>query len=321
MSAPQLSVNHTAWPLVKNLCDDAEKYGVAVKETKSGTTLIDAGIKARGGFLAGQIITEICLGGYGHAEIFYKQYKDLEIPSIFVYTDHPAVATLGSQFGGWHINMDNFSAIGSGPARALALKPREIYEKINYRDKADVTVLVLETNMEPPENVITYISSQCSVTSNRLFLILVPTTTISGSTQISGRIVETGIHKLTKLGLDPKLIIHAWGYAPIAPVHPKFAEAMGRTNDAILYAGVACYTIRYDDDEKLRELVNKASSSASKSYGKPFFEIFKEVDYDFRRIDPDLFAPAVLIVNNAATGNTFRAGSVNLEVFRQSIGL
>ncbi|MCK4320563.1 methenyltetrahydromethanopterin cyclohydrolase, partial [Candidatus Bathyarchaeota archaeon] len=44
-------------------------------------------------------------------------------------------------------------------------------------------------------------------------------------------------------------------------------------------------------------------------------------DYDFRRIDPDLFAPAVLIVNNAATGNTFKAGSVNLEVFRQSIGL
>ena len=321
MSAPQLSVNHTAWPLVKKLCDDAERYGVAVKETKSGTTLIDAGIKARGGFLAGQIITEICLGGYGHAEIFYKQYKDLEIPSIFVYTDHPVVATLGSQFGGWHINMGNYVAIGSGPARALALKPREIYEKINYRDKADVTVLVLETNMEPPENVITYISSQCGVTSDRLFLILVPTTTISGSTQISGRIVETGIHKLTKLGLDPKLIMHAWGYAPIAPVHPKFAEAMGRTNDAILYAGVTCYTIRYGDDEKLRELVNKASSSTSKSYGKPFFEIFKKVDYDFRRIDPDLFAPAVLIINNATTGNTFKAGSVNLEVFKRSIGL
>ncbi|MDH5266874.1 MAG: methenyltetrahydromethanopterin cyclohydrolase [Candidatus Bathyarchaeota archaeon] len=321
MSAPQLSVNHTAWPLVKKLCDDAERYGVAVKETKSGTTLIDAGIKARGGFLAGQIITEICLGGYGHADIFYKQYKDLEIPSIFVYTDHPAVATLGSQFGGWHINMGSFVAIGSGPARALALKPREIYEKINYRDKADVTVLVLETSMDPPESVIAHISNQCGVTSDRLSVILVPTTTISGSTQISGRIVETGIHKLTKLGLDPKLIMHAWGYAPIAPVHPKFAEAMGRTNDAILYAGVASYTIHYDDDEKLRELVDKASSSASKSYGKPFFEIFKEVDYDFRQIDPNLFAPAVLIVNNAATGNTFKAGSVNLEVFKQSIGL
>lgn len=321
MSAPRLSVNHTAWPLVKKLCDDAERYGVAVKETKSGATLIDAGIKARGGFVAGRIITEICLGGCGHAEIFCGQYGDVEVPSIFVYTDHPSVATLGSQFGGWHINVSNYFAIGSGPARALALKPREIYEKINYRDKADVTVLVLETNIDPPESVITYISSQCGVTSDRLFVILVPTTTVSGSTQISGRIVETGIHKLTKLGLDPKLITHAWGHAPIAPVHPKFAEAMGRTNDAILYAGVTCYTIRYDDDEKLRELVNKASSSASESYGKPFFELFKEVDYDFRRIDPNLFAPAVLIINNAETGNTFKAGSVNLEVFKKSIGL
>jgi methenyltetrahydromethanopterin cyclohydrolase len=321
MSAPRLSVNHTAWPLVKKLCDDTERYGVAVKETKSGTTLIDAGIKARGGFLAGRIITEICLGGCGRAEIFCGQYGDVEAPSIFVYTDHPSIATLGSQFGGWHIKMGNYVAIGSGPARALALKPKEIYEKINYRDKANATVLVLETNIEPPESVTTYISSQCGVTSDHLFVILVPTTTVSGSTQISGRIVETGIHKLTKLGLDPKLITHAWGHAPIAPVHPKFAEAMGRTNDAILYAGVTCYTIRYDDDEKLRELVNKASSSASKSYGKPFIELFKEVDYDFRRIDPNLFAPAVLIVNNATTGNTFKAGSVNLEVFKKSIGL
>lgn len=318
---PGLSVNQAAWPLVEKLCKNAETYGVGVKKTKHGTTLIDAGIKTRGGFLAGQIITEICLGGYGHAGIFCKQYDDVELPTISIFTDHPAIATLGSQFGGWQINIDKFSAIGSGPARALSLKPKEIYEEIDYKDKADTTTLVLETNVEPPESVITYISSQCNVTSDRLFLILVPTATIAGSTQISGRIVETGIHKLTRLGFDPKLVTHAWGNAPIAPIHPKFSKAMGRTNDAILYAGVACYTLQYDDDEKLKDIVSQASSSASKSYGKPFFEIFKEVDYDFRRIDPDLFAPAVLVANNAATGNTFKAGHINSDVLKKSFKL
>jgi len=313
-------VNRIAWSLAKKLRDQAEEFGVVIKEMKSGATLIDAGIEAKGGFLAGRIITEICLGGYGKAEIFCRQYDDIELPSIFVYTDHPAIATLGSQFAGWQVKVGKYTAIASGPARALALKPRELYEKIGYRDEADVAVLVLETAGEPPEEAITYICNECKVEPNRLSLILVPTSTVAGSTQISGRIVETGMHKLMELGFDPKLITSACGYAPIAPVHPKFAQAMGRTNDAIMYAGVAYYTTSYDDDEGLRKLVEKAPSSASKSYGKPFFEIFKEASYDFYKIDPGLFAPAVLIVNNTKTGSTFKAGRIDVEIFKRSIG-
>lgn len=320
LSSLRLSINREAWSLAKKLCDKAEYFGVAVKETSVGTTLIDTGIKASGGFLAGKIITEICLGGYGKVNIFAKRYDSLELPSIFVYTDHPAVATLGSQYAGWQIKVGKYRAMGSGPARALASKPKELYEKIEYEDEAEVAVLVLETSQEPPEEVITHICYQCKVAPDDLLLILVPTTTITGSTQISGRVVETGIHKLTELGFDPKLITQAWGYAPIAPVHPKFAESMGRTNDAILYAGVTCYTINYEDDEEVRRLVDRAPSSASKSYGRPFLEIFREADYDFYKIDPNLFAPAVLIINNTKTGSTFRAGKVNTAVFKQSIG-
>jgi methenyltetrahydromethanopterin cyclohydrolase len=313
-------VNRTAWNLAKKLRDQAEEFGVVVKETKSGATLIDAGIEAKGGFLAGRIITEICLGGHGKAEIFCKQYDDLELPSIFIYTDYPAIAALGSQFAGWQIKVGKYTAIASGPARALALKPRELYEKIEYEDKADVAVLVLETVGEPPEEIVTYLSDECKVEPDHLSLILVPTSTTAGSTQISGRIVETGMHKLMELGFDPKMVTNACGYAPIAPVHPKFAQAMGRTNDAIMYTGVAYYTTSYDDDERLRKLVEKAPSSASKSYGKPFFETFKEAEYDFYKIDPGLFAPAVLIVNNAKTGSTFKAGKIDVEIFKRSIG-
>jgi methenyltetrahydromethanopterin cyclohydrolase len=132
--------------------------------------------------------------------------------------------------------------------------------------------------------------------------------------------VETGIHRLTELGFDPKQIMHGCGIAPIPPVHPKFAEAMGRTNDAILYAGTAWYTTYNDNEEGLKEMMKKAPSAASKSYGRPFLEIFKEAKYDFYKIDPGLFAPAVLIINNIKTGNTFKAGKINVEIFKQSIG-
>ena len=68
MLKPTLSVNRRAYNLVKTLIDQADVFGVFVRKTTSGATVIDAGIDARGGFAAGQVITEICLGGLGKAE-------------------------------------------------------------------------------------------------------------------------------------------------------------------------------------------------------------------------------------------------------------
>jgi methenyltetrahydromethanopterin cyclohydrolase len=322
LSKSKLSVNKKAWRLAEKLRDSPEEYGVIVKETSLGATLIDAGISAKGSLEAGKIITEICLGGYGEARISSTKYDDLALPSIFVKTGYPAISTLCSQLADWQIKVGSYSAIGSGPAQALARKNRQLYEKIRYEDEADMAVLVLETSKEPPNGIIEQICRECGVNPDQLMLILVPTTCIAGSTQISGRIVETGLHKLMKLGLDPKSALHASGSAPIAPVHPKFAEAMGRTNDAILYMGEASYDIRgYRDDEKLRKIVEKAPSSASPNYGRPFLQIFKEANYDFYKIDPNLFAPAVVSVNNIETGSVFKAGKINVDVFKRSIGL
>lgn len=314
-----LSVNRRAYELVQKLCERPDEYNVIVKVTKSGVTLVDAGINAAGGFNAGTIVTEVCMGGLGKAQISTRPYENIGLPAIFIQTDHPALATLGSQFAGWQIKSGDFFAIGSGPARALALKPLDIYDKIKYKDEAEVAVLVLETAREPPTGLIEQFSSECKVSPSQLFIILVPTTCVAGSAQVSGRIVETGLHKLSKLGIDPMTIQCAWGYAPIAPAHPKFAEAMGRTNDVILYGGVTYYALRHGDDEKLEAVLDKAPSSASKQYGKPFKEIFKEANCDFYQIDPNLFAPAVFVVNNISSGRVFRAGRVNVDVLERSL--
>jgi methenyltetrahydromethanopterin cyclohydrolase len=314
-----LSVNRKAYSLVQHLCTLSEEFSVTVQETESGTTLIDAGVNAKGGFNTGRIVTEICMGGLGEARISTKDYGALRLPSISIYTDHPAVATLGSQFAGWQITREDFYAIGSGPARALSLKPRDIFEKIQYRDTADVAILVLETSKTPPDALLDSFSAECGISPNQLYVILVPTTSVTGCTQVSGRIVETGLHKLSKLGIDPLSVEYASGYAPIAPVDPDFTEAMGKTNDAILYGGVAYYALKHADDNALKRLLDKAPSSASKHYGQPFKTILKEANYDFYQIDPHLFAPAVLMVNNTATGSLWRAGEINTEVLEQAL--
>ena len=142
--------------------------------------------------------------------------------------------------------------------------------------------------------------------------------------------METGLHKLEKLGLDPKVVEFAWGYAPIIPLHPKFDEAMGRTNDAILYGGTAYYIVDYENDDDLEEIVKLAPSSASriikeaKALAKKsprFLEIFKEAGFDFYEIDPNIFAPAIMIINNMKTGKIFRAGSLDIDVLKASFGL
>lgn len=316
-----LSVNTRAYELTQELIRSPEEYNVIVKKTETGATLIDAGIHAKGGYLAGRITTEICMGRLATIKILPKKYGTLELISIYVQTDHPVLATLGSQFAGWQIKKGDFFAIGSGPARALALEPKDIYEKIKYKDKSELAIMVLETSREPPVDLIKSFASKCNVSPANLYIILVPTTCLAGSIQISGRIVETGIHKLSKIGVDPLAIENAWGCAPIAPPHPKFSEAMGKTNDVILYGGIAHYTLRHENDDDLRALLERAPSSASKDYGKPFSEIFKEANHDFYKIDPKLFAPSTFIINNITTGTFFKVGEPNIEVLKRALNM
>ena len=95
---PKISLNMSALKLVETFCREAEKYCISIERTESGATLIDAGLESEGGFLAGEMITEICLGGYGKAKILPIQYGDVVLPSVYVQTDYPALSTLASQF-------------------------------------------------------------------------------------------------------------------------------------------------------------------------------------------------------------------------------
>jgi methenyltetrahydromethanopterin cyclohydrolase len=326
----KIRLNKSALGLVNKLINEADKYAVSVEKSESGATLIDAGIKSEGGFLAGEIVTEICLAGYGKATVTPVQYGDMVLPSVFVQTDHPALSLLGSQFAGWQIKGETFSAIASGPARALALKPKALYEKLNYYEESEVAVLVLETENVPSDAVIQEIAAKCRVLPKNVSIVMFSTTSLAGATQVSGRVVETGLHKLERLELDPLAVKHAWGYAPIVPVHPNSGEAMGRSNDAILYGGVTSYTVDYEDEQKLETISKQAPSSASKmiqearqlaAKNPKFLDIFKEAGFDFYKVDPNVFAPAVVALTNKRTGKTFKAGAIDFDIIKSSLGL
>jgi methenyltetrahydromethanopterin cyclohydrolase len=315
------NLNERAVNLIRWGIEHSEELGILTEKHPTGATIIDLGIKTKAGFAAGRFMTEVCLGCLGKTSITTMAYEDVILPSIHVETDFPAVATLGAQFAGWQIKTSDYFAMGSGPARAIALKPKELYQKIGYSETADMAVIVLEADRYPTGEAIEYIARECRTTPAKVYSLIAPTSSMAGSVQISGRIVESGIHRITELGFDPKKILYGCGYAPISPIHPNAAKAMGRTNDAISYGGVTFYSVDSEDDANLRELVRRAPSSASKDYGRPFYDVFKAADFDFYKIDPGIFAPAAFTINNVRTGVTYTAGRINPQLLKQTMGV
>lgn len=313
-----LSVNRLALRLVEELLAEPDYYGVSVERLPSGTTVIDTGLEAPGGYEAGLMTTRVAMGGAGAASLSYADFGGLRLPTVIVSTDHPAVALFGAQLAGWRVKAEGYSADGSGPARALALKPKEMFEKIGYRDESDVAVLLLETDRKPPDAAALLIAEACGVAPESVYLLLASTTSLAGMVQISGRVVETGLFRLDLLGLDPKKVRYGVGYAPVMPIHADLGRAMGRAEDAITYGGVTSYVVD-EGDETLRNLAGRAPSANCEDYGRTSYEIYAAVDFDFTRVEPALFAPAVVTLTSARTGSTFTGGEVNAEVLRSSI--
>ncbi len=313
-----LSINKLAYGLVEKLIANPEYYRVGVEKLPSGATVIDTGLEAHGGYEAGLMTTRIAMGGAGTAELGYADYGGLKLPTVNVATDHPAVARFGAQLAGWRIKPEGYVADGSGPARALALKPKNVFEKIGYKDEADVAVILLETEKKPPDSAAYYIAERCNVEPANVYMLLTSTTSMAGMVQISGRIVETGLFRLDVLGLDLKKVMYGAGYAPVMPLHSDGGKAMGRAEDALTYGGVTSYVVDEDEDV-LAEIAEKTPSTNCKDYGKTSYEIYKAVDFDFTKVDPALFAPAAVTLTSARTGATYTCGEVNNEIIKSSV--
>jgi methenyltetrahydromethanopterin cyclohydrolase len=313
-----ISINKLAHGLVEKFIKNPDYYRVTIEKLPSGATVIDTGLEVHGGYEAGLMTTRIAMGGAGTAELGYSNFGGLELPTVIVCTDHPAVALFGAQLAGWRIKPEGYTADGSGPARALALKPKKVFRKIEYKDEADIAVLLLETDEKPPDSAAYFIAEACGVNPENVFMVLTTTTSMAGMVQISGRIVETGLFRLDILGLDLKKVKYGAGYAPIMPVHPDSGKAMGRAEDALTYGGVTTYVVDEEED-LLREIAKKAPSSNFKDYGKTSYEIYSAVNFDFTQIDPALFAPAVITLTSSSTGASYTFGQVNNEIIQSSV--
>ncbi|OLD94959.1 MAG: methenyltetrahydromethanopterin cyclohydrolase [Gemmatimonadetes bacterium 13_1_20CM_4_69_16] len=318
MNGAPLDLNERAWEIADSMAANAGALRVVARTLSGGARVIDAGIDAPGGYGAGLALAEICMGGVGDVAYAPVVIGDDTWPGVRVWTDHPAVSCMASQYAGWAIQVEKYFAMGSGPLRAHARVEKELFAKLGYAERARRGVLVLETRNPPTDAVAAWVGQKAGLAPAQLTFVAAPTASLAGGVQIAARILETGLHKMDTLGFDVKRIVSGIGTAPLPPTAKNDLRAIGRTNDCILYGGQARYTVDADDAE-LGALVPKVPAAASKDYGTPFYEIFKRYDGDFYKIDPLLFSPAEVWLTSAQSGKTYHAGRVNPEVLRASL--
>lgn len=316
------SVNARAAPLVRRLIDDADMLRLTVERPAAGYTLIDGGANCRGGVEAGRRIAEICMGGLGEVALQANATLPNWTWAVTARSADPVLACLASQYAGWQLahgeGDDGFFSLGSGPGRALARK-EPLFDDLGYQDRAKGTVLVLETDRSPPIAIIDKICRDCGVDPAGLTIIITPTQSLAGTVQIVARVLEVALHKVHELKFPLDRIVDGMGVAPLPPPGASFMQAMGRTNDAIIFGGAVHLFVAGDEADASR-LAEQLPSSASRDYGKPFQEIFAAVKGDFYAIDPMLFSPAEVTVTALDTGRSFRAGALDAAMVDKSFG-
>ena len=314
-----LRLNERAAAIADAIVADAAALGVAAATLENGARVIDCGIAVPGGLEAGRLLAEVCMGGAGRVSFTSVDLDGLRLPGVHVWTDHPALACLGSQYAGWAIKPEGYFAMGSGPLRAIAGVETELFNRLGYREPASGRgVLVLEARTAPNASVAAHVAARAGLPPDRLSFLVAPTASPAAGVQISARVVETALHKLLELGFDVRNVVTAFGTAPLAPLAKNDTRAIGRTNDCVLYGGVVHLTVRAEDEE-LQALAPRVPSSASPDYGTPFYDLFQRYGGDFYKVDPHLFSPAQVSLTNVKSGRTFEAGALNPAVLRQSL--
>ncbi len=311
-----LSMNERAAARVDALVADAEVLGIEVRTLQSGARLVDCGAQARGGLQAGIGFAEVCMGGLGRIDRVPVLVGQRTWPGVGVATNHPAAACLAAQYAGWKLEDDDFFAMASGPGRALA-RAEELFQELAWEERADTAVLCLETRQDPPAAIVDKVAQRCGVAASAVTFVIAPTASVCGSVQISARVVETSLHKLHELGVDPGRVRHGWGCCPIAPVAADDPAAIGRTNDAVLYGGTVHLWIEAGDDETA-DLARRLPSAASEAFGTPFGELLAAADWNFYDIDPLLFSPADVTLTSTESGRAHHGGGLAPEVLERS---
>ncbi|HZJ90891.1 MAG TPA: methenyltetrahydromethanopterin cyclohydrolase [Oscillospiraceae bacterium] len=314
------SVNQEAVRIVKEkIIPNAEMLQCEIHHLKNGATVIDMGLDARGGYMAGKLFVEATLGGMGYVDFGRFTLGEIDLPSIDVYIDQPQTATLSSQFSGWNLTegyeKGEITPVGSGPARA-------IYKDFGsigwpYQDNHHETVFAAQTTEMPDEAMAADVAEKCGISPKNVYILATITGSLAGSIQVCSRSVETSTFCMFKKGFPLEAVISGMGVSPIPPPTSDELSAMDRVNTALMYGAIVRYLVDCEDSD-IEAFLKLAPFNVSPRFGEHFSDLFEEGNRNFNEVDKSIHTVACYEITNFRTGRTFRAGEFREDLLAKS---
>jgi methenyltetrahydromethanopterin cyclohydrolase len=150
-----------------------------------------------------------------------------------------------------------------------------------------------------------------------LGIVLTPTASLAGTTQVVARVLEVALHRAHDLGFRLEHVVEGSASAPLPAPGVGALDAMARTNDAILYGGQVHLSVTGEADAA-HELALRLPSHNSRDYGRSFGVLFEAAGHDFYKLDGALFAPSEVWVSHLESGRTWHSGGLRMDLLRSA---
>ena len=268
-----ISVNQRARRLFDALC---ARCGGAARRRYARPNRRDAGRcrSARGGIAAGLRIAEICMGGLGEVSPARATPRRRAGPGrSSVPARQPVIACLASQYAGWSLSHGEkpggvFRArLGSG-ARAGAARRRCLPNSTTPTRRRRACWCWRAAGRRRPADR-QKVAHDCGVAPDAARRSSMRRRRASRAACRSSRACSRWrCTRRMSCSFPLRAIVDGMGTAPLPPPHPDFVTAMGRTNDAIIFAGRVHLFVTGPAAEA-RALADALPASGSRDYGKP----------------------------------------------------
>jgi methenyltetrahydromethanopterin cyclohydrolase len=299
--------------LLRALIADAPVLGIRVERSPNGATIVDCGVEAIGSWEAGRRIAVLAHGGMMNAHLGLTDLAGIPLPELVGESWLPMHSAYQLQLSFPLDEVDPAIRV-SGPIRARIdrVKKAATPPEAQWNPWA---AAVVESNALPTVDVIKAIARRAALPPEALTLVVTPTHSLAGVTQIAGRLNESVLFTLDQgLGLDPACVISILGAVPIAPVGGE-APPIVTQDDMIHYAGRATMVVDAPSSWNLDAVAAGLTFGSSAAHGRLFSEILAEAGGVFERIPglADLNKIARISVVDRRSGRMATAGATDAE--------
>ncbi|MGD9676708.1 MAG: methenyltetrahydromethanopterin cyclohydrolase, partial [Candidatus Bipolaricaulia bacterium] len=267
---------------VAALIEDAPALGIRVALGPGGATVLDCGVSTSGSWEAGRRVSILAHGGLMDARLGVTELGGIVLPEFVGDSWSPADSAYGLQVSLPLHEVDPAVRI-SGPIRErladAATRPSWAGPGADPWGTAIVEAAAL-----PGSDIVEAIARRAELPPSALTLIVVPSTSIAGVTQVAGRLNESVLFTWCEsLGLPADRVLGIVGSVPIAPVATDAPPAVTQ-DDMIHYAGRATVLVDLPPTADLATIARDLTFGSTKARGCLFSTLLADAGGVFEAI-------------------------------------